>query len=499
MFLEKRFGQSNTETLAVIQELGEEWNWDFWMDNRSLWHDTDILTEEQKRDIMEKWVGYSKGKALWVTGKYGAGKVIAFGGHPEITSTWQEQEYGSPPRVVYNAIFYACSEGPYKINLVNSVSFSKIKAMTIAQNEASLGFDIDFHSIVINGTPPFDYYWDFGDESRSTFSDPVHNYWFDTGNLTIILGIADNERYFDLDFFKIKLFDYLNTKIPQHLYMGFINEPILFSVDISGGIEPFSWSWNFGDGNYSNEQSTTYMYNTIGQYNCRVNVIDKYGDTDSSFCKVIINKQDNDFKAFIKTTPIVQTIDKNLTITINVSKPDEYKYKIDFGDHKYLNIDSFIDELEISVNHVYEYYGNYDIIVEIENRSGGKYIVHKRIRINGPPIGPWIYFYNSNKKLLSGRKISFEVDAYDPEKENLWLKIDFGDGYISENNETTTLIQRSNGYTFYNVIYTWKKPGKYQIKAKAIDENGFESEWSDPYSIKIERPRLIDIILEKIK
>jgi hypothetical protein len=109
VFLDKTFGKSNTETLAVFESMNEDdWNWDAMMDLMfPLWN---IYLESKKDRIIKRWLKYSAGKSVWVTAKYGEGKVVAFSTHPEFLDNQ------SPPRIIYNAVFYATSIGPVWIN-----------------------------------------------------------------------------------------------------------------------------------------------------------------------------------------------------------------------------------------------------------------------------------------------------------------------------------------------------------------------------------------------
>ena len=51
-----------------------------------------------------------------------------------------------------------------------------------------------------------------------------------------------------------------------------------FSVDIQGGIGPFSYQWDFGDGAKSVEAAPWHKYNTAGTYNVSVTVTDDKGN-----------------------------------------------------------------------------------------------------------------------------------------------------------------------------------------------------------------------------
>ena len=127
MFIEKKFFKSNVETIGIIEDVSlDDWDWDDYMTLCPWWSST-FVSEETKMKIARDWMDQDIGKPIWVTGKFGEGKVVAFGGHPEYASSgdWN-MGYDEMPRTVYNSIFYACSKDKSQISLDKSYSFSKL-------------------------------------------------------------------------------------------------------------------------------------------------------------------------------------------------------------------------------------------------------------------------------------------------------------------------------------------------------------------------------------
>ena len=102
---------------------------------------------------------------------------------------------------------------------------------------------------------------------------------------------------------------------------------------------------------------------------------------------------------------------------------------------------------------------------------------------NGPykpytPVGPIKFKVNELK--------DYTTLAIDPEEDLIYFLWDWGDGTTSdwegpyESQETAT------------ASHSWSDQEDYQIKVKAKDEYGTESEWSDPLSISVPRNRAIN-------
>jgi len=58
--------------------------------------------------------------------------------------------------------------------------------------QGSIGESVQFTGSAENGTPPYDYHWDFGDGDTSDEQNPTHIY-DDAGNFTVILTVTDDD------------------------------------------------------------------------------------------------------------------------------------------------------------------------------------------------------------------------------------------------------------------------------------------------------------------
>ena len=99
-----------------------------------------------------------------------------------------------------------------------------------------------------------------------------------------------------------------------------------------------------------------------------------------------------------------------------------------------------------------------------------------------PPSMPTITGPNSGK---SGNSYDYTFVSNDPNNDNVYYYIEWGDGTISD-----WLGPYDSGYDT-TISHIWSEQGTYQIKAKAKDSHGEESEWST-YEISMPRIKSIE-------
>jgi PKD repeat protein len=77
-------------------------------------------------------------------------------------------------------------------------------------------------------------------------------------------------------------------------YSGTVGEIIEFSGSASGGVEPYNWSWNFGDGNTSDLKDPSNIYNEEGTYEVNLTVTDFNNSTAWDVTYTIIDAEEEE-------------------------------------------------------------------------------------------------------------------------------------------------------------------------------------------------------------
>lgn len=96
-----------------------------------------------------------------------------------------------------------------------------------------------------------------------------------------------------------------------------------------------------------------------------------------------------------------------------------------------------------------------------------------------------------------GVEYMFGGSTIDPDGDNIYYKWSIQDG------PTTGWLGPYKSGTEVYIYHTWKKKGTYEVKIKARDINGIESDWSPPHTITVPRDRSVNNqlllkLLEKI-
>ena len=101
---------------------------------------------------------------------------------------------------------------------------------------------------------------------------------------------------------------------------------------------------------------------------------------------------------------------------------------------------------------------------------------NKPIKPIGPPGNPIV------GRVVKGHSYSYTTITVDPDEDPVCYQWDWGDGTYSE---WSVIISSDVGVTGSHI---WTNTGVYNVRVKAKDINGEESEWSDPLQVIVRNP-----------
>ena len=119
----------------------------------------------------------------------------------------------------------------------------------------------------------------------------------------------------------------------QGPYYGYATYPLQFQGLDLGGIPPYSYFWDFGDGNTSNLINPAHNYSQVGNYTASFTITDSEGNssTNTTYVSVLFNQAPD--------TPVIDGTNKGIAgkkypYTFTTTDPEGQKvwYYIDWGD-----------------------------------------------------------------------------------------------------------------------------------------------------------------------
>jgi hypothetical protein len=161
-------------------------------------------------------------------------------------------------------------------------------------------------------------------------------------------------------------------------YYGLIGEPVQFNGFATGGDAPYSWEWNFGDGNFSSEQSPSYTYTNPGNYLVTLTVTDQASESSEDYAWCLVQEANNPPDIPSINGPINGKVGTPVTYKLVSEDPEGNKiyYYIDWGDD---NIEEWIGPWDSGL----------EIIIDHTWSSGGSFTIRTQCKDTYGEIGDW--------------------------------------------------------------------------------------------------------------
>jgi len=144
-----------------------------------------------------------------------------------------------------------------------------------------------FTDATTGGTPPYTYKWDFNNDgvTESTVRNPTYVYT-SAGNYTVVLTVTDSSMGGTVNTLTkagyIVIYAPVSAAFAASPTQGVAGRTVFTFTDQStGGKGPYSYQWQFGDGNSSNLQSPTYVYASAGNYTVTLKVTESLSTSNT--------------------------------------------------------------------------------------------------------------------------------------------------------------------------------------------------------------------------
>lgn len=287
------------------------------------------------------------------------------------TSTQQNPRHTYPIQGTYTVkLVYTTSTGCTDSIVFNAgvrVGSKPVADFSAAPLEICAFKPIQFTS---TSAPADEWLWNFGDGGNSASENPSHSY-SDTGYFSVSL-IATNNGCADT----MRKVDYIHILPPIARFTSQIdcnNRRHVTFTDAS--IAPQTWSWDFGDGTTSTQQSPTHTYAAFGTYTVRLTVTN---DNCSHTTTRIVHSLDQDPDFTVANTINCSRTPVTLTPT-NYDAALTTSFIWDMGNGTQITTQG-------PVRYTYTTPGNYTITLITVDINGCRDTVSKAayLRVNGP-------------------------------------------------------------------------------------------------------------------
>lgn len=194
---------------------------------------------------------------------------------------------------------------------------------------------VSFTSSPSGGTAPYTYSWDFGDGSLSSDQNPAHSYSA-AGDYPVILYVTDNNSEQDTAS--------LNISVSQQIVAmqatanaspasGTVPFLVNFTADATGGVSPYTYSWDFGDGSTSSDQNPDHTYTSAGNFTVLLTVTDSLANEASASVNIRAAESIPPLEVSVSSSPASGIAPLAISFTGNASGGEEpYTYSWEFGD-----------------------------------------------------------------------------------------------------------------------------------------------------------------------
>jgi fimbrial isopeptide formation D2 family protein len=160
--------------------------------------------------------------------------------------------------------------------------------------------------------------------------------------------------------------------------------------------------------------------------------------------------------------------------------------ELDDGESLYLTFNTTVIECEVAS---YQNIANVTSMEDIKYMHTAEDDAWVFVEVNHAPRPPYI---NGPDEGGTWDELRFEIIAKDPEGDDVFYYIDWGDG-----NENNWIGPYSSGQEV-DIIHVWEEAGEYTIKAKAKDIYEYESSWGNKINIIIEfAPKNLGVSIKK--
>ena len=318
----------------------------------------------------------------------------------------------------------------------NNLIHVECEAHYIIEPDSNNAFKFKFYnkSIEPDTNLYYKYLWDFGDGTFSSEENPEHIYE-ESGLYTVCLRIQDTLGNCDDEFCAPLQVPYQGECDASYTYTQQGPNPLNYQfIDLSYG-NYYSWEWDFGDGNTSNQPNPMHAFEEPGAYFVCLRIHDQTLTCDDTFCDTVYVT--GTVQCYADYTYEIDTNDTRKVYFTDQSLGNVTQWEWDFGDG---NTSS-----QQNPTHKYNENGSYEVCLWVSNDDTlncydvycKTIIIQSTVECNAD--------FNAHVDSTSAVQNLFYFEDMSTGNITAW-HWDFGDGTFSDESDPTHEYQESGTY-----------------------------------------------------
>src|SRR5439155_745914 len=242
---------------------------------------------------------------------------------------------------------------------------------------------------------------------------------------------------------------------------------VSFAGSSSGGVSPYSFNWNFGDGSSAIGANVVHSYSSPGSYSVALTVTDSVGSISHSTASVTVQPPPPPVVTVNTPAPDPASTDATVNLNFAVSSSTSITgITVNWGDGTPLDS---LAGTATSDSHIYTTTGSspskvYTITVTATDNSGSTGQVLVSVTVNDRPPITSVTGVSPNPA-LAGQPVSVSFSTSDPDGTVSSIIVNWGDGSPSD----------SLAGTAASDTHTYASGGNFIISVTATDNSGSSS------------------------
>ena len=260
---------------------------------------------------------------------------------------------------------------PSSSPLTSSLSFTPV--------EPDIGQQVSFAASASGGTAPYAFSWTFGDGQGGSGT-PVTHTFSSSGSYAVTLVVTDANRTTSVSSQTITVAPQLSVSINASPASPDAGQQVSFVGSGSGGVAPYTFSWDFGDSGTGGGSTASHTYQAAGTYTVSLTLTDANGYSANLSTNTVVKPPLTATFTYSPSNPAPL-----LPVTFNAvatGGTQPYSYNWDFGDGS--------TATGASATHSYLLPGTYSVSLAVTDANGQSFVTSETVTVTVPIVGPLV-------------------------------------------------------------------------------------------------------------